>query len=248
MGSACVGRAPHPSHSGPQSHPRSAPGPGCGFYKPENGSQGQPRLSGERGHGDAEEIAPWERLSRGEEAGRAAFTRGRERGWGAGRRWHAGSRRARGSLPRRGASEEDLAHGGAWETASLLVWARLWVRCCGLGEPKKGQSWGAGGAAAILCLPSPREGCDFGGKEGLPLKSCMPHVFSFSFSPILTLSHGISSPHSCKGQLAKPHLVGSLCLRAPSPLPAAQGGLQQQQRHPGAAASLPEATCCAFWK
>lgn len=89
MGSGCVGRAPHPSHSGPQSHPRSAPGPGCGFYKPENGSQGQPRLSGERGHGDAEEITPWERLSRGEEAGGAAFTRGWERGRGAGRRWHA---------------------------------------------------------------------------------------------------------------------------------------------------------------
>lgn len=94
-----------------------------------------------------------------------------------------GSRRARGSLPRRGASEEDLAHGGAWETASLLVWDRLWVRCHGLGEPKKGHSQGAAGAAAILCSPSPRAGCDFGGQEGLPLKSRMPHMFSFSFFP-----------------------------------------------------------------
>lgn len=190
------------------------------------------------------------------EGKRPAESRSHGAGSGAGAREGAGtrgvlptgSRRARGSLPRRGASEEDLAHGGAWETASLLVWARLWVRCRGLGEPKKGHSRGAAGAAAILCSPSPRAGCDFGGQEGLPLKSCMRYVFSFSFFPILTLSDGISSPRSCKGQVANPHLVGSPCLRAPSPLPAAQGGLQQQQRHPGAAASLPEATCCAFWK
>lgn len=184
-----MGQAPHPSHSGPQSRPRSAPGPGCGFYKPENGSQGQPRLSGERGHGDAEEIAPWERQpSRGKEAGRAAFTRGRERGRGAGRCWHAG-RAARGVTAYSRLPAPVRCFGGGFSTRRCLggsITARM-AQVLGLlpwvgGAPEVTKPGGSGHRSNSL-QPSPREGRDFWGKEGLPSSPTCHTCFLFFFSP-----------------------------------------------------------------